>query len=142
MSDIAQTAVPARRYMRITRFGRDLATGWNRLGTQTRFYVQTIRSIGDALIYYRSEVIRLIVELGQGTHALVRVGGTLMVYGMLMLLAGVVSAQTLYNSLRGVGVEALSGFAVLVLVRVVVPLVGGWGSRPRSVPARPHRSGQ
>jgi phospholipid/cholesterol/gamma-HCH transport system permease protein len=104
------------------------ADGWNRVGTQTQFYGQTLGSIGDAVIHYRTELIRLIAQMSMGTGALAVIGGTMAIVGFLTLSAGALIAVQGYNQLAGVGMEAMTGFvSAYVNVRLIGPLVSGIG---------------
>lgn len=101
-------------------------TGWNRIGRQTQFCGQTIRSIGDAMIHYQAEIIRLIAQMSLGTGALALIGGTIVVVGFLTLSAGALIAVQGYNQLAGIGVEALTGFiSAYVNVRIIAPVTAG-----------------
>lgn len=102
------------------------ANGWNRIGRQTQFCGQTIRSIGDALVNYQAEIIRLIAQMSLGTGALALIGGTIVVVGFLTLSAGALIAVQGYNQLAGIGVEALTGFiSAYVNVRIIAPVTAG-----------------
>jgi phospholipid/cholesterol/gamma-HCH transport system permease protein len=88
-----------------------LSGGWNRIGAQTRFYATTLGGIPDAVLRYRSELLRLIAQLGMGTGALAVIGGTVVVLGFLTMTTGAIVAVQGYNQFESVGVEALTGFA-------------------------------
>lgn len=119
-------SVPSGRYPGLQRFTSALVGGWNRVGIQTQFYGLTARSIGDALIRYKGETIRLIAQMSLGTGALAIIGGTVVIVGFLTLSTGVLVAVQGYNSLADVGVEALTGFvSALVNVRLIAPLTAG-----------------
>ena len=113
------------RLRRVTRFIRD---SWNQLGTQTQFYGQTIRSVGDALVHYRTEVAVQVAQMSLGAGALAVVGGTIVIVAFLTMSAGALIAVQGYNTLAGVGVEALTGFTSAYLnVRIIGPLTTGIG---------------
>ncbi|PXX00364.1 ABC transporter permease [Mycolicibacterium moriokaense] len=98
----------------------------DRLGLQTLFYGQTLRSTGDALMHYRTEILRLIAEMGFGVGALAVIGGTVVIVGFLTVSVGALVAVVGYNQLSQVGVEALTGFiSAFVNVRLVGPLIAG-----------------
>lgn len=102
--------------------------GWNRIGVQTQFYGKTIRSIGDAVVHYRAEIASQIAQMSLGAGALAVVGGTIVIVGFLTLSAGALIAVQGYNTLAGVGVEALTGFTSAYLnVRIIGPLTTGIG---------------
>ncbi|MGB8391045.1 ABC transporter permease [Mycobacterium sp.] len=102
--------------------------GWNRIGKQTQFYTKTLTSSGAALAHYSGEVVRLIAQMSLGTGALAVIGGTVVIVGFLTLSAGALIAIQGYNSLAGIGVEALTGFvSAYVNVRIIAPLVAGIG---------------
>jgi phospholipid/cholesterol/gamma-HCH transport system permease protein len=120
--------IAAQRLPRLMRFARSFADGWTRIGEQTSFYVRTIGAAGDAVVSYRTEVLRLIAQMSLGTGALAMIGGTIVIVGFLTLSAGALIAVQGYNLLAGVGVEALTGFTSAYLnVRIIGPLTTGIG---------------
>jgi phospholipid/cholesterol/gamma-HCH transport system permease protein len=97
---------------------------WNRLGEQTQFYAKTIGSIGDVITNYRVELLRAIAQMSLGTGALIMIGGTVVIVGILVLAAANITGQQGWAVLQGVGIEALLGFLGSYLnVRVVAPLI-------------------
>ncbi len=119
---MSNTAVLTSRFPRLARGLRGLAAGWMRLGRQTQFYVRTVGSVTDALVHYRTEVIRLIATMGLGTGALALVGGTVVIVGFIDLANGSLIATFGYTEFNNVGVEALTGFAsAFVNTRVIAP---------------------
>ncbi len=122
------SSVPSTLMPRLHRARTDFVGGWNRIGLQARFYGLTIRSVGDALVHYRSEIACQIAQMSMGAGALAVVGGTIVIVGFLTLSAGALIAVQGYNLLAGVGVEALTGFTSAYLnVRIIGPLVTGIG---------------
>lgn len=104
------------------------AEGFNQLGRQTRFYANTLGALGDALVRYKGETLRLIAQMGLGSGALAMIGGATVVIGFLTFAGGTVIAIQGYSSLSGIGVEAFSGFvSAFVNVRLVAPLVAAIG---------------
>jgi phospholipid/cholesterol/gamma-HCH transport system permease protein len=102
------------------------ADGWNRIGRQTQFYGDTVRSIGAAVVHYKVEIVRLMAQMSLGTGALALIGGTVAIVGFLTLSAGALIAVQGYNQLSGVGVEALTGFiSAYVNVRIIAPVTAG-----------------
>ena len=102
--------------------------GWNRVGVQTEFYGKTMGSIGQAVRHYRGELVRLIAQMSMGTGALAVIGGTVVIVGFLTLSTGALIAVQGYNSLAGIGIEALTGFTSAYLnVRIIAPLTAGIG---------------
>jgi phospholipid/cholesterol/gamma-HCH transport system permease protein len=109
-------------------WGRRWAQQWNRIGRQTQFYGQTLSSIGTAFAHYKSEMIRLIAQMGLGAGALAVIGGTVVIVGFLTLTTGALVAVQGYNQFSQVGVEALTGFASAFFnVRLIAPLTAGIG---------------
>lgn len=99
-----------------------VAGSWNQLGVQTQFYAKTLASIGDAVLNYRTELIRLIATMGLGSGALAVVGGTVVIVGFLTMTTGALVAVQGYNQFASVGVEALTGFASAFFnVRLIAP---------------------
>jgi phospholipid/cholesterol/gamma-HCH transport system permease protein len=96
--------------------------GWNQVGVQTKFFGQTLRSIGDVFLNYRVELIRLIAQMGLGTGALAIIGGTVAIVGFLTMSTGALVAVQGYNQFSQIGVEALTGFASAFFnVRLIAP---------------------
>jgi phospholipid/cholesterol/gamma-HCH transport system permease protein len=119
-------SIPATRFPRASRAARSWADGWLRIGTQTQFYGQTIRSVGDAVINYRTEMIRLIAQMGLGAGALAVIGGTVVIVAFLTLTTGALVAVQGYNQFSEIGAEALTGFASAYFnVRLIAPLTAG-----------------
>jgi len=102
--------------------------GWNRIGLQTKFYGYTLKGIVDAFLYYKTEIIRLIAQMGLGAGALAVIGGTIAIVGFLTLSTGALVAVQGYNQFATIGVEALTGFASAFFnVRLIAPLTAGVG---------------
>ncbi len=102
--------------------------GLDQLGEQTAFYARSVRSIGEAFVHYRGEILRLVAQMSLGTGALAMIGGTIVIVGFLALSAGALIAVQGYSLLTGIGVEALTGFTSAYLnVRLIAPLTAGIG---------------
>jgi phospholipid/cholesterol/gamma-HCH transport system permease protein len=115
-------AVPSKLYARFSHARKTVVKEWLRVGSQTQFYSKTLASIPDAIINYRTEVYRLIAQMGLGSGALAIVGGTVAIVGFLTMTTGALVAVQGYNQLASVGVEALTGFASAFFnVRLIVP---------------------
>lgn len=115
-------AIPSRLYPRLQRVSDSLLGGWNRIGSQAQFYAKTVMSIPDAVVNYRTELWRLIAQMGLGSGALAVVGGTVAIVGFLTITTGALVAVQGYNQLASVGFEALTGFASAFFnVRLIVP---------------------
>ncbi|WP_395307956.1 ABC transporter permease [Mycobacterium sp. AMU20-3851] len=113
---------------RLRRKVRSIGDGWNQVGLQTQFYGQTVRSVGDAVVHYRAEVAVQVAQMSLGAGALAVVGGTIVIVAFLTMSAGALIAVQGYNTLAGVGVEALTGFTSAYLnVRIIGPLTTGIG---------------
>ena len=114
--------VPSTLHPRLRRSMNMVVREWNRVGSQMRFYVTTLGSIPDAVINYRTEMLRLIAQMGLGTAALAMIGGTVVIVGFLTMTTGALVAVQGYNQLASVGIEALTGFASAYFnVRLIVP---------------------
>jgi phospholipid/cholesterol/gamma-HCH transport system permease protein len=99
-----------------------------RLGEQTAFFGRSLASMGDAVVRYPSELLRLIAQIGLGTGALAMIGGTVVIVGFLTMTTGAFIAVQGYNSLADIGIEALTGFLSAFLnVRAIVPATMGVG---------------
>jgi phospholipid/cholesterol/gamma-HCH transport system permease protein len=118
--------VSSARLPRLSRTIRRWANGWTRIGIQARFYIKAIGHTGDAFLYYRSELLRLIAQMGLGTGALAVIGGTVVIVGFLTMTTGALVAVAGYNQFADIGVEALTGFASAYFnVRLAAPLTAG-----------------
>src|ERR1700724_2662488 len=115
-------ALPSKLHPRLQRTTNAAVREWNRIGSQMQFYVTTLGSIPDAVINYRTEMLRLIAQMGLGTAALAMIGGTVVIVGFLTMTTGALVAVQGYNQLASVGIEALTGFASAYFnVRLIVP---------------------
>lgn len=118
--------VAAPRLPRLTRRVQSWAAGWNRLGHQAQFYARTVASAPDAIVNNRTELLRLIAQMGLGTGALAIVGGTVVIVAFLTVTTGALAAVIGYNQFADIGVEALTGFASAYFnVRLAAPLTSG-----------------
>ncbi|MDZ4264208.1 MAG: ABC transporter permease [Mycobacterium sp.] len=116
------TSAPSKPFGRLHILVGDFAAGWNRIGGQVRFYAETLAAVPDAVVHYRTELLRLIAQMGLGSGALVVVGGTVAIVGFLTMTTGALVAVQGYNQLASVGFEALTGFASAFFnVRLIVP---------------------
>ncbi|MFM9033478.1 MAG: ABC transporter permease [Mycobacterium sp.] len=101
---------------------KKIVAEWLRIGDQTRFYFLTLAAIPDAAIHYRSEVLRLIAQMGLGSGALATIGGTIVIVGFMTTSTGAVVAAQGYTQFQSIGVEALTGFASAFFIpRLIVP---------------------
>lgn len=99
-----------------------------KIGDQTLFWGRAIAGIPYAITRFRMEIIRLIAEIAMGAGTLAMIGGTVVIVGFLTLAAGGTLAVQGYDSLGGIGIEALTGFLSAFLnVRIVAPVVAGIG---------------
>ena len=115
-------------YPRLRRSARRWVEGLTRIGIQTQFYAKTLVSIGEALVHYKKEIVRLIAQMSMGVGALAVIGGTTVVVGFLTLSTGALVAVQGYNQFADVGVEALTGFASAYFnVRLIAPVIAGIG---------------
>ena len=69
-------STPSKPFGRPAHLVEGFVGGWNRVGGQARFYASTLAAIPDALTHYRTELLRLIAQMGLGSGALAVVGGT------------------------------------------------------------------
>jgi phospholipid/cholesterol/gamma-HCH transport system permease protein len=122
------SSAPSPKSYRAKRAADGVTKGVHQLGRQTQFYARTLQSLGDALVRYRGETIRLIAQMGLGSGALALIGGATVVIGFLTFAGGTVIAIQGYSSLSGIGVQAFAGFvSAFVNVRLVAPLVAAIG---------------
>lgn len=122
------TARPSKRFGRLSRAANQFGKGWDAVGFQMAFYTRTVAEIRNAFVHYKLEIVRLIAQMSLGTGALAVIGGTVVIIGFLTLSAGAIIAVQGYNSLAGIGVEALTGFiSAYANVRIIAPVVAGIG---------------
>jgi phospholipid/cholesterol/gamma-HCH transport system permease protein len=118
--------VAAPRLPRLNAKAKVWAAGFNRLGTQAQFYAKTLLSIDQVFLRYRTELLRLIAQMGLGTGALAVIGGTVVIVAFLTVTTGALAAVIGYNQFADIGVEALTGFASAFFnVRLAAPLTSG-----------------
>jgi phospholipid/cholesterol/gamma-HCH transport system permease protein len=123
MSADVRTIVNAR-FPRVARSARNFAGGWNRIGEQTAFYVQTVASIRDAVFKYRAETIRVLAEMSLGVGALALIGGEVVILLVLTGCAAAVAGIFGYVQASSLGVGAITGFfSAYANVRLTLPLV-------------------
>lgn len=116
------------RFPRVYRTLRRWSDRWVQLGVQTQFFAETLASMGEVFRRYRTELLRLIAQMGLGAGALAVIGGTVVIVGFLTLTTGALVAVQGYNQFSQVGVEALTGFASAYFnVRLIAPLTAGIG---------------
>src|ERR1700738_3498469 len=117
---------PSKPHARLQRTKDSMVAGWMRIGAQTRFYAKTLGAMPDSVINYRTELLRLIAQMGLGSGALAVIGGTVVIVGFLTLTTGALVAVQGYNEFAQVGTEALTGFASAYFnVRLIAPLTAG-----------------
>lgn len=113
---------------KLTHAWHSFASGWNRVGEQTAFYIQGIAGIKDALVYYPVETIRVIAQMALGVGALALIGGTVAIVGFLLINVGFLIAIVGYSQTANLGVEALVGFfSAYVNPRLAAPLITAIG---------------
>jgi len=90
------------------------------------FTVISVRDTPWALTRYRTEVLRLVAQVGMGTGAMAVVGGTAVIIAFVTLSSGSLVAIQGLASLGHIGIQTLLGFvAALINVRLVAPVVSG-----------------
>lgn len=120
------TSAPSHQFARMRRAGTQVTSRWNELGSRARFYAATLAEIPDAVVHYRSELLRLIAQMGLGVGALAVVGGTVVIIGFLTMTTGAIIAVQGYNQLASIGFEALTGFASAFFnTRFIIPSTTG-----------------
>jgi phospholipid/cholesterol/gamma-HCH transport system permease protein len=123
------SAAPSGLYLpRLTNTVRGFVNAWNRLGSQTAFYVRATGLVWEAMVRYKTEILRLIANMSLGVGALAIIGGTVVIITTLTMSTGSLVGIQLYRSLSDVGVQALSGFAsAYINTRIVSPLIADIG---------------
>jgi phospholipid/cholesterol/gamma-HCH transport system permease protein len=115
-------------WARLTNVTKRFVGGWNRLGDQTGFYLKALGSVWEAVVRYKSEILRLIADMSLGVGALALIGGTVVILSTLTLSTGSFVAIQLFRSLSDIGVQALSGFAsAYITTRFSAPTIAAIG---------------
>lgn len=121
-------APAAQRVPRLTRRVRGFLDGWNRIGSQTAFYVRALGSTWEAVARFKIETLRLVANMSMGVGALAIIGGTVVIVTTLTMSVGGLVGIQLYRSLSDVGVQALSGFAsAYINTRIGSPIIADIG---------------
>lgn len=121
-------SAPSNLRPRLARLSRRTAAEWNRLGEQTAFYFTSIRYIGQAVVKYQEETLRVIAGMSLGVGALALIGGSVVIVSFMLLNVGSVVGIVGYSELHSIGVEALSGFfSAYVNPRIAAPLLAAVG---------------
>jgi phospholipid/cholesterol/gamma-HCH transport system permease protein len=123
------SAAPAgHRLPRLTRAVQGFMDGWNRLGSQTAFYVKALSLTWEAVVRYRTETLRLIANMSLGIGALALIGGTVVIVTTLTMSVGSFIGIQLFRTLSDIGVQALAGFAsAYINTRIGSPLISAIG---------------
>src|SRR5260370_7104335 len=99
--------VPSKLHPRLQRTTNVVVSEWNRVGSQMRFYAATLGAIPDAVVNYRTELLRLIAQMGLGAAALALIGGTVVIVRFLTLNTRALVGVRGYHPLQSAGDEAL-----------------------------------
>jgi phospholipid/cholesterol/gamma-HCH transport system permease protein len=108
---VSAKVIVAQRYPRLVRSVGGVRQMWRQIGEQTRFYLQALGSLPDAIINYRAELLRQVASMSLGAGALAVVGGTVAVVTFLNMSTGGLIATFGYNQFSEIGTQALTGFA-------------------------------
>jgi len=124
-TDIVSARFP-RAAATLRRFGGAMTRSLDEAGKLGWFTVTGGRDMAWAVTRYRTEILRLIAQIGMGTGALAVVGGTAVIISFVTLSAGSLVALQGFASFSQIGIQALLGFvAALINVRLVAPVVSG-----------------
>lgn len=122
MTHIIPSTQPSKLFPRLQRTIANLVGGWNRIGSQTQFYATTLSLVPNAVIRYRTELLRVIAQMGMGSGALAVIGGAVGVFVMIMAATGSLVGVQGYTQFASIGVEALTGLAGgIINIRFIVP---------------------
>lgn len=120
--DSALSAQVSKQFPRLRRATSSLIAEWNRIGAQTRFYATVLGSVPEALVRYRTELLRLLAEMGMGSGALAMIGGSVGVVGLIVTANGILIGVLAYQELGNIGIDAMTGLAGSILnLRFMVP---------------------
>ncbi|MGH3541282.1 MAG: ABC transporter permease [Mycobacterium sp.] len=125
MAQVLRARVP-RAAANFRRYGGATTRPLEEAGRMGWFAVIGGRDMAWALTRYRTEILRLIAQVGLGTGAMAIVGGTAVIITFVTLSAGSLVAIQGLASLNYIGLQALLGFAAAVInARLVAPVVAG-----------------
>ncbi|MGH3635167.1 MAG: ABC transporter permease [Mycobacterium sp.] len=111
----------------LRRYGGAATGGLEEAGKLGWFTLLAGRDVAIALTRYRTEVLRLVAEVGMGTGALAVIGGTAAIVGLTVASTGALVALQGFSALSHLGISALMGFvAALINVRLTIPVVAGF----------------
>jgi phospholipid/cholesterol/gamma-HCH transport system permease protein len=113
---------------RLTNTVRGFVSGWNRLGSQTAFYVKAMGLVWEAIVRYKVETLRLIANMSLGVGALAIIGGTVVIVITLTMAVGSFISIQLNRETSDIGIQALMGFtSAYVTTRLSGPLIADIG---------------
>jgi len=96
------------------------------VGDQGLFYFRVFAGMPRAFRHHRTEIVRLIAELGTGTGALALIGGSVVIVASITFFAGAVAAAQGFESSSSIGVGSLSPLlAAFFTARLSTPLLAG-----------------
>ncbi|MFL0278146.1 ABC transporter permease [Mycobacterium sp. SMC-19] len=95
----------------IVRTANLLLRKWSRAGERMHFYATTLACIPEAIVKYRTEVLRQVAQLGLGIGLLAAIGGSVVIVGSLTATTGMLVGVQGYNQFQAIGTEALTGAA-------------------------------
>jgi phospholipid/cholesterol/gamma-HCH transport system permease protein len=111
----------------LERYGAAPVRALDRTGQLAWFTWISLGQIPNALRHYRTEILRLIAQIGMGTGAMAVIGGTAAIVGFVTLSGSSLVAIQGFASLGNIGVEAFTGFlAAMINVRFVAAVVTGF----------------
>lgn len=76
------------RFPRVIAARRGATTYARHMGEQTLFFGKALGALGDAVLRYPGELLRLIAQIGLGAGALAVVGGTVVIVSFLTMSTG------------------------------------------------------
>jgi phospholipid/cholesterol/gamma-HCH transport system permease protein len=101
---------------------RSTVRGWNRVGDQIAFSVFALRMVGDAVVKYPGELLRVIAQLSMGVGSLAMIGGAVTVAAALIANIAVVASLVAHVNFELIGVFAIGAiFVAYALPRLGVP---------------------
>lgn len=102
---------PMLQHAAVVRTVNGVVRKWNTAGERMHFYVTTLGFVPDAIVKYRTEVLRQIAQLGLGIGLLAAIGGSVVIVGSLTATTGMLVGVQGFNQFQAIGTEALTGAA-------------------------------
>ena len=118
------TAAQRLRASRVSRTASRLASGMPEVGRHVTFAGRVLVSLPTALVRYRKQVLREVVDVGFGSSSLIAGGGTVGIVLAMSAVAAIMVGVETYRGLDLIGMTSLSGMlSAMANTRELAPVV-------------------